>query len=147
MDNKPSSFVISSNGVCLKLELPNPSYIFEHEKELKEKIRNKTLSPNSNEVLKFIDEYKKVAKAFWLKTGSLISKEVYEKSVASFNSVINTAQQSCNVFSSKNYEKYNQFVRHYIKMSEEVSSAKATCDKNRILKGLREGKFSNEQVK
>lgn len=147
MDEKTSLFVKSSNGVCLKLDLINPSYIFENEKELIRKIKNKTLSPNSDEVLKYIEEYKKIAKAYWLKTGNLISKEDYEKIVVSFKNVINTAHQTCNVFSSKNYNKYSKFVKSYVKMSEEVSTARALCDKNKIQKGLREGKFSKEQTK
>lgn len=142
-----SLYVKSSNGVCLKLDRLKPGYIFENEKDLSEKIRNQTLSPNSDEVLKYIEEYKKIAKAYWLKTGNLISKEDYEKIVVSFKNVINTAHQTCNVFSSKNYNKYSDFVKSYVKMSEEVSTARASYDASKIQKGLREGKFSKEQTK
>ncbi len=142
-----SLYVKSSNGVCLKLDRLKPGYIFENEKDLSEKIRNQTLSPNSKDVIEFIEEYKKIAKAFWLKTGDSISKENYEKIVLSFKNVINAAHQTCNVFSSKNYNKYSDFVKCYVKMSEEVSNAKALYDSNRIQKGLREGKFSKEQTK
>lgn len=142
-----SLYVKSSNGVCLKLDLINPSYIFENEKELIRKIKNKTLSPNSKEVIEFIEEYKKIAKAFWLKAEDSISKENYEKIVLSFKNVINAAHQTCNVFSSKNYNKYSDFVKCYVKMSEEVSNARASYDASRIQKGLREGKFSKEQTK